>query len=129
MGGFFLIKGLLFDWCVIGANFATLRSLSQAASFARNNIPPAIQIVQAARSGVTSFRKRALSSTTSEKIPIMIAKPMKERIIRQRWQVLPRAGLFRDKVITSTLFLPLIYFSKALVIQDLCHQRYTNAQY
>jgi hypothetical protein len=57
----------------------------------------------AARSGVTSRRKRTLSPATSEKIPSIITKAMKERMIRQRWQVLPRAGLFRDRVITAFL--------------------------
>ena len=134
MGGFFPINGWLSGWCVIGADACA--ALPQPRShFTRNRMPPAIQMALAARSGAPAAG-RALSSTTREKIPSMIVKAMKERMIRQRWQVLPRAGLFLDRVITAFLSFPSCPAARSLAptvvlapaIQNPCHSQYPNGR-
>jgi hypothetical protein len=57
----------------------------------------------------------------------MIAKAMKERIIRQRWHVLPRAGLFRDRVITASLSFPPALASRAGARDRNCEISYSIA--
>ena len=52
---------------------------------------------------------------------------MNERIIRQRWHVLPRAGLFRDKVITAPLSFPPALASWAGARDHYCEISYSIA--
>ena len=52
---------------------------------------------------------------------------MKERMIRQRWQVLPRAGLFRDRVITASLSFPPALASRAGARDRNCEIGYSIA--